>query len=101
MTGSTIGIVAICVVVVVGLAAWLLLVRRAADHPAQEHPQHDQQHGLVQGGKHIGGGRSVAPTRDAPVPEGGGQPPTMEEQEAAVQAQSRRGPGGTASPMDL
>jgi hypothetical protein len=101
MTGSTTGIVAICVVVVAGLVTWLLLVRRAADHPAQEHPQHDQQYGLVQGGLHVGGGRSVAPTRDAPVPEGGGQPPTMAEQEAAVGARSRRGPAGTASPMDL
>ena len=78
MTGSTVGIVVICVVVVVALAAWLLLVRRAADHPAQEHPKRDPLHGLVQGGQHVGGGRSVAPTRDAPVPEGGGNPPSVE-----------------------
>ena len=31
---------------------------------------------VVQGGQHVGGGRSVAPTRDAPVPEGGGEPPS-------------------------
>jgi hypothetical protein len=101
MSGSTVGIWVICVVVVVGLATWLLLVRRAASHPGQEHPQHDQVRGLVQGGQHVGGGRSVAPHRDAPVPEGGGDPPTIEEEEAAQDAQSRRGPKGTASPTDL
>ena len=101
MSGSTTGIVAIYVVAVIALVTLVLLVRRAANHPAQEHAQHDEQHGLVQGGQHVGGGRSVAPTRDAPVPEGGGKPPTVEEQEAAREAQNRRGPEGTASPMDL
>ena len=101
MSGSTIGIVVICVVVVLGLATWLVIVALAARRPGQEHPQHDQVRGLVQGGQHVGGGRSVAPHRDAPVPEGGGDPPTIEEEQAAQAAQSRRGPKGTASPMDL
>ena len=82
MTGSTTGIVAI-VVVVVCLAVWLGSVALAARRPAREHPQHDPMRGLVQGGQHVGGGRSVAPTRDAPVPEGGGDPPETEEQKAA------------------
>ena len=83
MSGSTTGIIVIVVVVVLGLALWLALMARAARHPQQEHPQHDPMRGLVQGGQHVGGGRSVAPTRDAPVPEGGGDPPAPEEEEAA------------------
>jgi len=98
MTGATIGILVIVVVVVVGLAVWLATVALAARRPAQEHPQHDQVRGLVQGGQHVGGGRSVAPTRDAPVPEGGGEPPQLEEQDPA--STGRRPPGG-GSPMDL
>jgi hypothetical protein len=39
--------------------------------------------GLVQGGQHVGGGRSVAPTRAAPVPEGGGDPPEAADEKAA------------------
>jgi len=86
MRGSTIGIIVIVVVVVVALVAWLLLVRRAADHPGQEHPKRDPLRGLVQGGQHVGGGRSVAPTRDAPVPQGGGTAPTAAEEDAGVAA---------------
>ena len=78
MSGTTIGIWVICAVVVVSLAVWLTTVALAARRPAQEHPKRDQIRGLVQGGQHVGGGRSVAPTRDAPVPEGGGEPPTIE-----------------------
>jgi hypothetical protein len=88
----------ICVVVVVSLAVWLISVALAARHPGQEHPEQDQIRGLVQGGQHVGGGRSVAPTRDAPVPEGGGEPPTIEEQVAAHEGQETRGSG---NPMDL
>lgn len=99
MSGSTIGILVIVVVVVVALAAWLGLVARASRHPRQEHSRREQLRGLVQGGQHVGGGRSVAPHRDAPVPEGGGNPPTPEEEDQASQAgrPSRR----TGSPMDL
>jgi len=98
MTGTTIGIWVIVAVVVLGLAVWLLTVALTAQRPGQEHPQRDQIRGLVQGGQHVGGGRSVAPTRDAPVPEGGGDPPTLEEQDAA---NTGRGPSGSGSPMDL
>jgi hypothetical protein len=88
MTASTGGIVAICVVGVIVLLALVLVVRRAADHPGQQHPKRDPLQGLVQGGQHVGGGRSVAPTRDAPVPPGGGNPPTAEEEDI-LSAQAR------------
>jgi hypothetical protein len=97
MTGSTVAIVVICVVVVAGLAVWLTTVALAARRPHQEHAQRDQVRGVVQGGQHVGGGRSVAPTRDAPVPEGGGDPPSAQEQEAANAG--RRPASGT--PMNL
>jgi hypothetical protein len=54
--------------------------------------------GLVQGGQHVGGGRSVGPTRDAPVPEGGGEPPSIEEEAAAHDG---RQPRSSGNPMDL
>jgi len=98
MTGTTIGIWVIVVVVVLGLAVWLTTVALAARRPGQEHPQGDQIRGLVQGGQHVGGGRSVAPTRDAPVPEEGGDPPPVEEQDPT---NSGRQPSGSGSPMDL
>jgi hypothetical protein len=104
MTGSTAGIVVICVVVVVALVAWLVIMFRAARHPGQEHPKREPMRGLVQGGQHVGGGRSVAPTRDAPVPEGGGNPPSVEEEDRASQAsrsQSGQQPRNSGSPMDL
>ena len=102
MSGTTTGIVVLCVVIVVSLAIWLVTVTLAARRPGQEHPKRDPLRGLVQGGQHVGGGRSVAPTRDAPVPEGGGNPPSVEEEDEAAQTRSqparRRNSG---SPMDL
>jgi cytoskeletal protein RodZ len=103
MSGSTTGIIFIVVIVVLGLALWLAMVARAARRPAQEHPQQDQMRGVVQGGQHVGGGRSVAPTRDAPVPEGGGDPPDAEEQaEEQKTAYGHRTPGeDRGNPLDL
>ena len=75
MTGTTTGIVVIVVVVIVGLAVFLGSVVLAARRPGPDQPAHDPMRGLVQGGQHVGGGRSVAPHRDKPVPEGGGDPP--------------------------
>jgi hypothetical protein len=86
MSGTTAGIIVICVVVVAALVTWLLLVRRAAGHQAQEHSRAEPGRGLVQGGRHVGGGRSIAPTRDAPVPQGGGDPPSAEAEDAGVAA---------------
>src|SRR5580704_13580619 len=89
----------IVVVVVAALAVWLTTIARAARHPQQEHPQREARHGLVQGGQHVGGGRSVAPRRDAPVPDGGGNPPTPEEED---QVSHVRLPDRDArSPLDL
>lgn len=99
MSGSTTGIVLIVVVAVLGVALWLAMVARAARHSQQEHPQHDQMRGLVQGGQHVGGGRSVAPHRDAPVPEGGGNPPTPEEEDRVSHA--GRSPEGGRDPAGL
>lgn len=102
MSGTTTGIVVLCVVIVVGLAIWLVMVARAARRPGQEHPKRDPLRGVVQGGQHVGGGRSVAPTRDAPVPEGGGNPPSVEEEDAAQAGRQRsREPRNSGSPMDL
>ena len=67
--------------------------------PQQEHPQRDPLRGLVQGGQHVGGGRSVAPHRDAPVPEGGGNPPAPKDGDKASPAVGR--PGDAGNPMDL
>ncbi len=89
MSGTTTGIVVFCVVIVLSLAVWLLMVARAARRPGQEHPKREPLRGLVQGGQHVGGGRSVAPTRDAPVPEGGGNPPSVEDEDAARSGSSR------------
>jgi hypothetical protein len=99
MSGATVGILVIVVVVVVALAVWLIMVARAARHPQQDHPQRGPLHGLVEGGQHVGGGRSVAPHRDAPVPEGGGNPPTAEEEDQA--AHSNRPSQAGRDPMDL
>jgi hypothetical protein len=99
MSGSTTGIIFIVVIVGLGLVLWLAMVARAARRPAQERPQRDPMRGLVQGGQHAGGGRSVAPTRNAPVPEGGGDPPDAEEQKAAY---GHRPPvEDRGSPLDL
>jgi len=72
MSGSTTAIVVIVVIVVLGLALWLAMVARAARHPAEERPRDDPMRGLVQGGQHVGGGRSVARTwRPRPTPSPG------------------------------
>jgi hypothetical protein len=92
MSGTTIGIVVIVVVVVVALAIWLVTVMRAAQHPGQEHPQREPLRGTVQGGQHVGGGCSVAPHRDAPVPEGGGNPPSAKEEDMVTHDLPRPGP---------
>ncbi len=98
MSGTTTGIVVFCVVIVAGLAIWLIAVALAARRPYSQNPKRERMRGLVQGGHHVGGGRSVAPTRDAPVPEGGGDPPPPEEEDAAQAGRPVRRSG---SPMDL
>ena len=102
MSGTTTGIVVFCVVIVLSLAVWLIMLTRAARHPGQEHPKREPLRGLVQGGQHVGGGRSVAPTRDAPVPEGGGNPPSVEDEDDARSGSPRdRRLRDSGSPVDL
>src|SRR5579863_9136539 len=109
MSGTTTGIVVFVVVIVLALAAWLVGVALAARRPGQDHPKREPLRGLVQGGQHVGGGRSVAPTRDAPVPEGGGNPPSVEAEDLGAEAaraeahaahEAGRAPR-SGSPMDL
>jgi hypothetical protein len=107
MATSGIAIAVICVVGVIALVTWVVVVRLAARRPHEPNPRRGQMRGVVQGGMHVGGGRSVAPTRDAPVPEGGGEPPSIEEEVAAHESSaaraggSEREPGKSGSPMDL
>jgi hypothetical protein len=79
------------VVVVLALGSWLLAVRLAANKPGNTHPHPGRRLGQVQGGSHVGGGRSVMPRRDAEViPDADPETPAVPVQE------ERRG-----SPMDL
>jgi hypothetical protein len=66
MHGSATAIWIICVVVVAGLAIWLVAVTLAARKPNRK-PHGSRLLGPVQGGIHVGGGRSVAPRRDEEV----------------------------------
>jgi hypothetical protein len=95
MTGTTTGIIVFVVVAVALLAVWLFAVHLSERRPYFRHRKQEPMRGVVQGGQHMGGGRSVMPTRDAPVPPGGGDPPTPEEQDEA-RAGRRSG-----NPMDL
>jgi hypothetical protein len=97
MSGTTTGIWVLCVVIVVSLLIWLVGVRWAARHPGHNRRKLERMRGVVQGGQHVGGGRSVAPHRDAPVPEGGGTPPEPQEQVESHESRSIKG----TSPMDL
>jgi hypothetical protein len=80
-----------CAVIVLALAAWLVAIALANRNPSFRHPRVEPRRGQVQGGTHVGGGRSVAPRRDAEVaPEEDPEKPTV----------PVRKPRGT-SPMDL
>ncbi len=67
MDGSATAIWIIVAVVVAGLAVWLGGMALAARKPYQEHAHGERLRGTVQGGMHVGSGRSVAPRRDEPV----------------------------------
>jgi hypothetical protein len=67
MTTSATGIWIIIAVTLAGLAIFLGSVVLAARRPRWRHPQGEQLRGAVQGGMHVGAGRSVAPRRDEPV----------------------------------
>jgi hypothetical protein len=71
VTTSAIAIWIIVAVAVAGLAIWLGSVALAARKPYQEHARGGRLRGTaVQGGLHVGAGRSVAPRRDEPVTPG-------------------------------
>lgn len=60
-------LVIMCVVIVLALGSWLTAVWYAQRRPLSGRPAIERRRGRVQGGTHTGGGRSVAPARDAPV----------------------------------
>ena len=96
MSGTTTGIVVFCVVIVLSLAVWLVMVARAAADPVRS-TQREPLRGLAQGGQHVGGGRSIAPTVTPPVPEGGGNPPSVGDEGDARSGSPRdRRPGTPA-----
>jgi cytoskeletal protein RodZ len=80
------------VVVVLALGVWLFAVRLAANRPGSKKTmQTEPRRGQVQGGSHVGGGRSVGPRRDAEVTPGQDpESPTVPVRES-----------GGNSPMDL
>ncbi len=81
----------IVVVCVAALAAFLVAIVFAQRTPFFRHPHTEPRRGRVWGGTHMGGGRSVAPRRDAEVtPDEDPNKPTV----------PVRKPRGT-SPMDL
>jgi hypothetical protein len=70
MSGSATAIWIIVAVAVAGLAVWLGSVALAARKPYQGRAYGERLRGTVQGGMHVGAGRSVAPRRDEPVASG-------------------------------
>jgi hypothetical protein len=69
----------IVAVAVVAMAAWITTVNRAGRNPAgQRHPRAERRRAQVDGGTHVGGGRSVMPRRDAEVvPDADPEEPTV------------------------
>jgi hypothetical protein len=104
MTTSTTGIWLIVAVTAAGLAIFLGSVMLAARQPRRRHAHGEPLHGTVQGGMHVGAGRSVAPRRDEPVtpgdvPAGDTLHPGAESVTVGTEfGGSRRGSG---SPLDL
>jgi hypothetical protein len=80
-----------CAVIVVALAAWLVAIALANRNPSFRHPHTEPRRGRVWGGTHQGGGRSVAPRRDAEVV------PGEDPDKPTVPVRKPRG----TSPMDL
>jgi hypothetical protein len=95
MTASAAVIWAIVAVAVAGLAVWLVAVARAERYPFFQHPQDDRRRGRVQGGTHVGGGRSVAPRRDAPVI------PDENPDDSTLPDRAGRPGSGSGNPLDL
>jgi hypothetical protein len=98
MNGSATAIWIVVAVAVAGLAVWLGSVALAARKPYQD-AHGERLRGSVQGGMHVGAGRSVAPRRDEPVtpgdlPAGDTLHPDGEDPGAAPEFRgARQGPG--------
>jgi hypothetical protein len=105
VTTSAIAIWIIVAVAVAGLAVWLGSVALAARKPYQEHARGGRLRGTaVQGGMHVGAGRSVAPRRDEPVTPGevpGGDTLHPGAEDSAAGTGSRDARQGSGSPLDL
>jgi hypothetical protein len=104
MSGSATAIWIIVAVAVAGLAIWLGSVALAARKPHQEHAHGERLRGTVQGGMHVGAGRSVAPRRDEPVTPGDvplGDTLHPGAEDPGVDAGSRGARQGSGSPLDL
>ena len=83
----------IAVMCVVVLAALLVSIWIAMRAKVPRQPRLEPRRGQVQGGTHMGGGRSVSPRRDAEVsPDENPEQPTVE---------LRRTHGTGTGPMDL
>lgn len=84
-----------CAVIVVALAAWLVVLALAQRDPSARGTGVEHRRGRVQGGSHTGGGRSVAPRRDAVVV------PGEDPEDPATPDHPGRPGEGTGNPMDL
>jgi hypothetical protein len=80
-----------CVAIVLALAGWLVAMFLADRNPSFRHPHTEPRRGRVQGGTHVGGGRSVSPRRDAEVT------PDEDPDKPTVPVREDRG----TSPLDL
>lgn len=95
MTASAAVTWAIVAVTVAGLAVWLIVIALAQRNPFFRHINPDRRRGRVQGGTHVGGGRSVSPRRDAPVI------PDENPDDAALPDRAGRPGSGSGNPLDL
>jgi hypothetical protein len=92
-------IVVVCAVALIVLVAAPLLADR---RPYSSKPGIERRRGRVQGGTHTGGGRSVAPHRDAPVIEGENpEDSTLPEPAGRPGTGSRSAHPKSGSPLDL
>jgi hypothetical protein len=94
MTASATAIWIICAVIVVALAVWLIAIAFAQRKPFFR-THREPRRGRVQGATHVGGGRSVAPRRDAPVI------PDEHPEDSTLPDRAGRPGSGSGNPLDL
>jgi hypothetical protein len=96
-----------CAAIVVALVAGVGVVLLADRNPFYRHRGQEPRRGRVQGGTHVGGGRSVAPRRDAPVTLGEDPedstvtPPRGSSEDSALPGRAGRSGSGSGNPLDL